>query len=161
MEGFHRTHFGRERCDVSDLPRHRHIRGYLTLILPGSYVESGDGGRFRAGPGDLLLHRPFEAHLDRFAQRSADLVNLPLPCGADAVAFGRIADPDAAMRLAEHDPAAAASYLVQRVEPAAGEADWPDLLAAELMAGAPLRIGDWARLHSLAPATVSRGFRQV
>src|SRR3954468_24544269 len=101
MEGFHATRFGRESCDSGDLPRHRHLHGYVTLILSGRYVEAGDAGRFRAGPGDLLVHRAFEAHLDRFGRRSADVVNLPLAAEAGSLRFGRVADADAIARAAE------------------------------------------------------------
>src|SRR3569833_524246 len=115
MDGFHTACFGRERCEAGDLPRHRHAGGYVTLILAGGYEEAGDAGRFRAGPGDVLVHRPFEAHLNRFARRSAD--------------------PVAARRLAERDIDAAAALLVDQVTPAETEQDWPDLLAAELRGG--------------------------
>src|SRR3954470_21577524 len=132
MDGFHTASFGRERCEAGDLPRHRHAGGYVTLILAGGYEEAGDAGRFRAGPGDVLVHRPFEAHLNRFARSSADVLNLPLPPDAGDGAYGRIADPDAAMRLAERDMAAAAALLVEHAEPADSEEDWPDLLARHL-----------------------------
>jgi len=161
MEGFHATRYGRESCDSGDLPRHRHLHGYVTLILSGHYVEAGDAGRFHAGPGDLLVHRAFEAHLDRFGRRSADVVNLPLPAGAGSLRFGRVADADAVARAAERDVAEAARLAIAAAAPLEDEADWPDRLARRLADAQPFRIGDWARRHGLAPATVSRGFRQV
>jgi AraC-like DNA-binding protein len=161
MEGFHATLFGRERCDSGDLPRHRHLHGYVTLILSGRYVEAGDAGRFRAGPGDLLVHRAFEAHLDRFGRWSADVVNLPLPAGAGTLRFGRVADADAVARAAERNVAEAARLAIAAAAPLGDETDWPDRLARRLADAQPFRIGDWARRHGLSPATVSRGFRQV
>lgn len=56
--GFRQAILGRELCDAGDLPRHRHSAGYMTLVLAGGYDEAGDVGRFRVGPGDLLVHRP-------------------------------------------------------------------------------------------------------
>jgi AraC-like DNA-binding protein len=161
MESFHTACFGRERCEAGDLPRHRHAGGYVTLILAGGYEEAGDAGRFRAGPGDLLVHHRFEAHLNRFARLSADVLNLPLPPGAQAGAYCRVADPDAAMRLAERDIRAAAALLIDNAAPAESEQDWPDLLAAELRRSAPLAIGEWGRRRGLAASALSRGFRQV
>ena len=161
MESFHIACFGRERCEAGDLPRHRHAGGYVTLILAGGYEEAGDAGRFRAGPGDVLVHHPFEAHLNRFARLSADVLNLPLPPGAGGRAYGRAVDPDAAMRLAERDIGGAAALLLEQVEAAASEQDWPDLLAAELRGVDPVAIGEWGRRRGLAPAALSRGFRQV
>ena len=40
-------------------------------------------------------------------------------------------------------------------------ADWPDILAEALTHDPRLSLGRWADAHRLAPATVSRGFRQV
>jgi AraC-like DNA-binding protein len=161
MEGFHDTRFGRERCEGEDLPRHRHRNGYVTLILSGRYLEAGDAGRFRAGPGDLLVHRPFESHLDRFEGRSADVINLPLPVGAGSLRSGRVVDADAVARLAERDALAAAGLAVASAAPVESERDWPDLLAASLASARPFRLGEWAHHQGLAAATVSRGFRQV
>ena len=35
--------------------RHRHAQGYVAVVLSGSYVEAGDEGRRRVGPGDALV----------------------------------------------------------------------------------------------------------
>jgi AraC-like DNA-binding protein len=153
--------YGRERCDSGDLPRHRHDEGYMTLVLSGSYVEAGDAGRFRVRPGDLLIHRSFEAHRDCFARGTADVINLPLPGSLPLEGLARASDPDSVARLAERDLDAAAALAVAGAVAGAYEEDWPDLLAAALRRPAPIRIGDWARGHGLAAATVSRGFRQL
>ena len=39
--------------------------------------------------------------------------------------------------------------------------DWPELLARALTCDPKISLGGWADDHALAPATVSRGFRQV
>lgn len=159
---FHDAILGRELCDSGDLPRHRHSAGYMTLILAGGYDEAGDVGRFRVSPGDLLVHRPFEAHCNAFGRRSAEVVNLPLIDLPHLASLNRVADPDLVARLAERDPAAAAQTAADTATAIGGEDDWPDSLAAELRSRSDLfRIGLWARQRGLAPATASRGFRRL
>jgi AraC-like DNA-binding protein len=160
--GFHEAVIGRELCDAGDLPRHRHASGYMTLIIAGGYDEAGDVGRFRVRPGDLLVHRPFEAHCNAFGRRSAEVINLPLVDLPRLASLNRIADADLVARLAESDPHAAARLAAATAEPVAGQEDWPDALAAELRSRQDLfPIGLWARQRGLAPASVSRGFRRV
>jgi AraC-like DNA-binding protein len=160
--GFHEAALGRELCDAGDIPRHRHSAGYMTMILAGGYDEAGDVGRFRARPGDLLVHRPFEAHRNAFGRRSAEVLNLPLVDLPRLAALNRLSDPDLVARLAERDPAAAARAAAECARPAEEELDWPDDLAAELRTRPDLfRIGQWARERGLAPASVSRGFGRI
>jgi AraC-like DNA-binding protein len=153
--------YGRERCAAGALLRHRHSFGYICVVLKGSFLEAGDAGRFRVGAGDVLVHRPFEAHLDLFAPAGAEVLNLPLP--ADIEAAGRFVaqDTDAVARLAEDDLAAAARAAVAGWRSAGGESDWPDLLARDLAAGRRLCLAIWAAAHGLAPETLSRGFRKT
>lgn len=159
---FHEAILGRELCDAGDLPRHRHAAGYMTMILAGGYDEAGDVGRFRVGPGHLLVHRPFEAHRNAFGRRSAEVLNLPLIDLPHLTALNRLSDPDLIARLAERDPVGAARAAAESARSAEGERDWPDDLAASLRTRPDLfRIGHWARERGLAPASVSRGFRQV
>lgn len=152
--------YGRERCAAGALPRHRHGFGYICVVLRGSFLEAGDAGRFRVGAGDVLVHRPFEAHLDLFSPAGAEVLNLPLPHDSPSGRFS-LADLDAVARLAEREPLAAAAAALAGAAPGAGEQDWPDLLAAELRSGRRLSLGRWAAEHGLAPATVSRGFRKA
>jgi AraC-like DNA-binding protein len=159
--GFHEAVLGREYCDSGDLPRHRHAAGYMTLIVSGGYDEAGDVGRFRVRPGDLLVHRPFEAHCNAFGRGSAEVINLPLVDLPHLAALNRVADPDLVARLAGRDPAEAARAAVEGAEPVTGEDDWPDALAADLRRPGLFRIGHWARDRGLAPASVSRGFRRL
>jgi AraC-like DNA-binding protein len=153
--------FGCQRCAPGSLERHRHEFSYMCVVLGGRFLEAGDAGRFRVAPGDLLIHRTFEGHFDLFEKSGADVLNLPLPGATVASGRFRIADPDALVRIAQGDPAAAAEAAVAQWIPAPGESDWPDLLARDLAALRPLRIGAWAARNGLAPATVSRGFRQA
>lgn len=152
-------------CEISrertarHVRRHHHLRSYAAIVLRGGYIEAGDRGRFRAEAGDVLWHRAFEGHQDHFGARGADILNidLPRPPGAGA---GRLPDPDAVVRAAETSRSEAAFLLLEQFVPSDGWlADWPDLLAAELGAGRPIRLSDWAEAIGLAPSSVSRGFR--
>ena len=158
---FAKAALGAEHYRGGDLPRHRHADGYMTLVLTGAYVEAGDAGRFRVTAGDVLIHRPYEAHCDFFGSTTAQLLNLPLPNDAPEAPIVRLADPDRIVRLAEKDLAAAAEALCFDVAPAQAEQDWPDLLAEALRRPGRIRLAEWADGHGLAPATVSRGFRKA
>jgi AraC-like DNA-binding protein len=141
--------------------RHRHARAYAALVLTGGYVEAGDRGRFHARPGQVLIHGAWESHMDAFSGAGAVVLNLPL---IEDVAFGvgTVADPDAVARAAERNPADAGTLLLETTNPLAQALeDWPDLLAGALRADQDISIGGWAEGAGLAPATVSRGFRQA
>lgn len=147
------------------LPRHCHREGFAAVVLQGGYLEAGDQGRRAVTAGDVLLHRPFESHLDRFTPRGAEVLILPLRTAKDPGLddwrpFATVADPDAIARLAERDPVAAADQLARTLAPAAGDAaDWPDLLAQALRERPATALADWARDAGLRPESVSRGFR--
>jgi AraC-like DNA-binding protein len=149
-------HAGGER-----LPRHRHRKGYVAVVLAGGYVEAGDGGRITAGPGTVVVHGPWAAHQDRFGAGGAQVLNLPLAPGL-AEGMGSIADPDAVVRLAERDPRAAAALVGAELRPGAATLDdWPDLLAAALADDPGLAIAAWAEAMHLDAASVSRGFARA
>lgn len=145
------------------LGRHRHPLPYAAVVLDGTFEEAGDGGRRRVEEGDVLVHGPFEAHLDRFGRRGAVVVNLPWNGPADGPVHWRFRRVEALVRLAERDVETAARWLAAEARPAptSPRADWPDLLAAALAAEFRERIGAWAIRHGLNPSTVSRGFAQV
>ena len=149
---------GRMRHAPSEnLPRHRHDEAFAAIVLSGGYVEAGDTGRHRCEPGDVVLHRACEHHLDRFDRAGAEVLVLPLPLFWSAPALGRVADPDRLARLAERD-----ETLMDEVEAKpASPADWPDLLAQALRADPALCLSAWARGTGLHLGSVSRGFRQV
>ncbi len=162
MGGFVRIAKGREhRAAKTAVPRHRHDQAYAAIVLAGGYEESGSSGRYRVGPGDVLFHDAFDAHLDRFGALGAEIFNLPLP-SQPAMQAGRIHDPDELVRLATRDGEAAQSYLFQHAtETCALVLDWPDLLATALLGAPELRLDAWARRHGLATETLSRGFGKL
>jgi len=143
------------------MARHRHAEGYAAVVLSGGYVEAGDRGRFHARPGMILIHGAWESHMDAVARSGAVVLNLPL-VGETGFGVGDVPDPDLIARTAERDIAGAALLLHQSmrgIEAAPG--DWPDALAAALRHDPSLSFSRWAERANLAPATVSRGFRQV
>jgi AraC-like DNA-binding protein len=145
----------------ANLLRHRHAEPYLAVVLAGGYVEAGDGGRWRAGPGTVMVHGAHEAHRDSFDAAETVVLNLPVPAGL-APATGLIDDIDAIARIAERDPSIAAALAATMLRPGAHRLDdWPDLLADALVADPALALGDWADAMGLAPASVSRGFARA
>jgi len=156
--------FGRQyREGLTVLPRHRHGAAYAALVTRGTYEEAGDAGRFCVRAGDVLLHTAFEAHVNRYGTHGAEVASFELPEGEEPVqAWMRLADPDAVLRLAERDVIAATALLLASlgaVRPRPG--DWPEELALAIRHDPCLPLGEWARARGLAPATVSRGFKQV
>jgi AraC-like DNA-binding protein len=162
VDCFRRITPGTERWTAhSEIPRHRHDQPYAALTLSGGYQESGTPGCYRARAGLVLLHRSFDAHLDRFGQGGARILNLPL--GTEPrFGLGSVTDPDGIARLAQKDLTAAGEALREQLQPhSLPVADWPELLARDLSHAAPVCLSDWADRHGLAPETVSRGFRKV
>lgn len=148
--------------ECEKMGRHRHVEGYVAIVLSGSYQESGDTGRFSVAAGDALLHQSFEAHRNETAATGAHILNLPLPAAPSEPGMFRIDDPDLLVRLASRDFAEAAEAFVEMATRQDGaEADWPDLLAAQLRCLTPLRLADWAENHGLAPDSVTRGFAKA
>jgi hypothetical protein len=45
--------------------------------LKGSYVEAGDTGRHCVTEGDVIVHRDYESHLNRFGPHGAEVLVLP------------------------------------------------------------------------------------
>ena len=163
MKQFARVADGRERWNAHDcVPRHRHAAGYVALVLRGGYEECGSRGRFRVGPGDVLLHDAFDAHLDRFGRAGAELLNLAMPGPLPRIAVGCVADPDAIARAAERDPREAGEMVrAQLRAKSPAPEDWPEVLAAALLDDPGRRLDGWARQEGLAAETVSRGFGRV
>jgi AraC-like DNA-binding protein len=142
--------------------RHRHEGAYAAIVLAGGYEEAGDGGRWRVGPGDVLIHAGFAAYQDRVSGAGCRLLNLRLAAPPPTDGAFAIADPEAVVRLAERDAREAeAALFAQPRGPRQAQADWPDLLAAKLDRLEPVRLGEWATAMGLSAESVSRGFRRV
>jgi len=143
--------------------RHSHEHAYAAIVLSGGYEEAGDHGRFRVEAGDLVLHERFEAHVNRFSDSGAVVLNLPLPDGFSFLP-GRasIADADSIVQVAERNKVEAACLLLSTLMVRdVGYADWPDELAANLMENPSLSLSRWGDRKGLTPWKLSRGFMQV
>jgi AraC-like DNA-binding protein len=147
---------------ASSFCRHVHEKAYVALVLSGEYEEAGDFGRFQIKSGDVIFHEPFEAHLDRFTEMGAEVLNLSLANYSCSRGIARVPDPDYVVRVAEKDPEDAVELLSSiaksQLPPSA---DWPDELAAKLIRNPSLKLSQWAVLNGIAPWTVSRGFTAV
>ena len=144
------------------LPRHQHAHGFAAVVLAGCYSEAGDTGRHRLEPGDVLVHRAYESHIDRFESTGADVLVIPLAQPWLGPMVGRVGDARDLMRVADRDPLEAAAALAGTIVARASEPhDWPGLLARALHADPALALGSWAGEHGLHPGSLSRGFRQV
>jgi AraC-like DNA-binding protein len=148
---------------ASALSRHVHEKAYAALVLSGGYEEAGDHGRFQAKAGDVVFHEQFEAHLDRFSETGAVVLNLQLPAGrSHASGIAKVADPDAIARAAERSCKDAVDLLYSlAIRELPQRADWPDELAAALMQSPSLKLSLWGEKNGIAPWTVSRGFALV
>jgi AraC-like DNA-binding protein len=163
MGSFAHISSGLERWDPHiQIPRHRHNHAYAALVVSGSYEESGSRGRFRVGPGDVLFHDAFDAHLNRFCGRGAQVFSLLVDSHSSGPSIGRIADPDTIVRIAERDVTEAVTQLQAQLRPIQHvHIDWQDKLADDLLRDPGCLLDEWARNNNLAAATVSRGFRKV
>jgi len=168
LESISRTRFrnaapGRMRhAPCATLPRHCHREAFVAVVLAGGYDEAGDTGHHRVAAGDVIFHRAFESHLDRFSTPGAEVLVLPLLDSWDGPQVGSIEDPDAIVRASETDPSEALERLVAGFAARVSAAnDWPDSLARVLQDDPGIRLADWADATGLHPASLSRGFIQT
>jgi len=164
-----RTHFRRVTpgietlpCDFS-LPRHRHLRAYATVVLAGSFEESGYVGRIRATAGDVLVHPAMDCHANHMVSAGVKLIRLDWSDISGIGGLYHLDEVDELARTAEKDVIEAALLLKRTLQwksmPSPGRRnDWPDLLLVALAENASTGIGVWAEVNGLARETVSRGF---
>lgn len=160
---FARVSSGRDHWSPGErIARHRHRQAYAAIVLSGSYEECGSAGRFRVKPGDVLIHPPFDAHLDRFSSAGACILNLSLPATTGPQTAGRITDPDEIVRAAEQDLEAARESLRRQMRSLEAQPmDWPDALALRLRRDPSCRLDAWAHGQGLSKEALSRGFVMV
>ena len=145
------------------LPRHRHLRAYATVVLAGTFEESGYNGRIRARAGDVLIHPALDCHENQMVSAGVKLIRLDWRDASGIGGLYHLDDVDEIARTAEHDVIEATHLLEcvlrKKCLPSPGQRnDWPDLLLADLARNASTEIGDWAEVNGLARETVSRGF---
>jgi AraC-like DNA-binding protein len=148
---------------ASALGRHVHKEAYAALVLSGRYEEAGDNGRFQVKAGDTVFHEQFEAHLDRFSETGAVVLNLRLPVGCSYTpGIARVANADSVARVAERSCRDAVDLLVSvAMSEMPQPADWPDELAAALIQNPSLKLSRWGEKNGIASWAVSRGFALV
>ena len=148
---------------ASALGRHVHEEAYAALVLSGGYEEAGDHGRFQVKAGDVIFHGQFEAHLDRFPEAGAVVLNLRLPIGCSYTpGIASVADPDSIARVAERSRRDAIDLLFPTaMSEMPRPADWPDELAAALLKNPSLKLSRWGEKNGISPWAVSRGFALV
>src|SRR5579862_7788814 len=149
-------------CKFS-LPRHRHLRGYATIVLAGSFEESGYNGRIHATAGDVLIHPALDCHGNQMISAGLQLLRLEWPDANGMGGLFHLDNFDDIARAAEKDVIEAVDLLEHALRekrlPSPGQKnDWPDLLLAALARNASTEIGVWAEVNGLARETVSRGF---
>ena len=145
------------------LPRHRHLSGYATVVLAGAFEEAGYAGRIQAQAGDVLIHPKLDCHVNQKVQAGVRLVRLAWSDPVISSGLYHLDDIDPVAVVAEKCPADATLLLGELLRKFAARSprvrnDWPDMLASTLISNVSLGLGDWARIHQLAPETVSRGF---
>jgi AraC-like DNA-binding protein len=142
--------------------RHRHAAGYATIVLAGNVEEASFAGRFRACPGDVLLHGAFDCHANWVPSRgSLKILRLPW-CDNLLEGRFRVRDPDSLAILAEQDPIEAMNELrANLIQIGSTELHWTERLAQALRLPSSIRLETWADCEGLAPETVSRGFRRA
>jgi AraC-like DNA-binding protein len=149
-------------CSFS-LPRHRHMRAYATVVLAGSFEESGYVGRILATAGDVLIHPALDCHANQMISAGVKLIRLDWSDSSGIGGLYHLDKVDELARAAEKDVREAAFLLErclrgQRVTSPGRRNDWPDLLLGALNEDASIEIGGWAESNGLARETVSRGF---
>jgi AraC-like DNA-binding protein len=125
--------FGLEVFPRGEAPaRHLHFDSYASVVLSGSFVEAGFGGRVTVQPGDVLLHSRFDCHANSSrCSRSVTILSLPWRDGWAEGHF-HVSDPDLLVRLAEKDPRESMSALAAGMQPAHSPSQhWTELLASK------------------------------
>ena len=145
------------------LPRHRHLRAYATVVLGGSFEESGYVGRIRATAGDVLIHPALDCHANVMVSAGVKLIRLDWLDTTGIGGLYQLDELDELARTAERDVLEARLLLERCLRktstPSPGRRDdWPDLLHKDLARDSSTEIGAWAEAKGLARETVSRGF---
>lgn len=145
------------------LPRHRHLRAYATIVLAGTFEESGYIGRIRATAGDVLIHPPLDCHGNQMVSAGVKLIRLDWYDRGGEGGLYRLDEVDSFAQAAERNVDEARLLLEETLRKRCSSSpsqvhDWPDLLAEALARDSSLKIGAWAEANGLARETVSRGF---
>lgn len=156
---------GVEAIPPGDLPRHRHLGAYATIVVEGCFEQVNYAGRVIVRAGDLLINPTLDCHANFMISSGARILRLHWPLETSVGGVRKLRDADEIIRTAERDTHLAVLELLDEVGRDGlqrGECrDWPDLLAADLATGRAGRIDAWAEAYGLARETVSRGFSKA
>jgi AraC-like DNA-binding protein len=149
-------------CSFS-LPRHRHLRGYATVVLEGSFEECGYVGRILATAGDVLIHPDMDCHANRMVSAGVELIRLEWSDASESGGIYHLDEIEELARTAEKDVREASMLLQSALRNHGARSpgqknDWPDLLLEDLAKDCSMSIGTWAEGKGLARETVARGF---
>lgn len=141
--------------------RHLHAHSYASVVLCGSFVEAGFGGRVNVQPGDVLLHGRFDCHTNSSTcSRAVTILCLPWRDDWTEGCF-HVADPDFLVRLAEKDAQESMSALAASIQPArSASRHWTGILASDLQTTVNLSLRRWAGAFGMRPEALSRGFQR-
>lgn len=139
--------------------RHRHRDGYAALVLSGKYEETGDTGRWEVAEGDVVYHRPFEAHAN-LIPTACTVINIPAPPFVRLPPVFRVACSDDLHRLAKAGSPEASDLLIPNEIRQPKIADWCDRLAMDLQ-NQPIRLRNWSSENGLRVETLSRRFKRI
>lgn len=154
---------GAQRLHDGDaVPWHQHPRAYAAIVLEGGYEEAGDGGRYRAVAGDVIVHPPYSAHCDRIDASGAVVVNVDLPpvCGL-SLSSGRVVDAGKLASDIRCDAGDAVAILAAALVPAPALSELPDVLAAALSGDPAISLETWADAAGTSARTLRRQFALV
>src|SRR5215469_17367300 len=85
------------------LPRHRHLRAYATVVLAGTFEESGYNGRIQATAGDVLVHPALDCHGNQMVSAGVKLIRLDWPEKTGVGGLYHLDEVDQIARTAEKD----------------------------------------------------------
>src|SRR5689334_22233116 len=89
-------------CEFS-LPRHRHLRAYATVVLAGTFEESGYNGRIHATAGDILIHPALDCHGNQMVSAGVKLIRLDWADDDGTGGLYHLDDVDEVAKIAEKD----------------------------------------------------------
>ena len=76
MQSHELTQRSLQILDVGDLQGHRHVGGYLAVVIGGDYEEVSGDGRFVCNENTVVAHPQYHWHTNRISQRGAAVVNI-------------------------------------------------------------------------------------
>ena len=160
-----RIRVGVERLPAGyNLPRHRHLEAYATVLLEGSFIQTSYSGRMVVEQGDVLVQPTLDCHADRMISPGIVVLRLPWSRTDSFGGVYRGIDVEFLQKAAQRDPAEASWFLRRelndRAAPGHYETDWEDQLAAQLRVQR-ISITRYAEVVGVSRESISRGFRRV